>query len=57
MCLDDDGFGGVDWLSVSPNALKGFSWRGGSKRDTNGILIWSEPFIMKDKNGEEVRNR
>ncbi|CAB3410009.1 unnamed protein product [Caenorhabditis bovis] len=34
--------------------LQGFSWKGGSERDTNGILIWSEPFIMKDKNGEEI---
>ncbi|KJH52717.1 guanylate-binding protein [Dictyocaulus viviparus] len=51
---DDDCFGGMDWLSVSADSLKGFSWRGGSKRDTNGILIWSEPFIMKDKNGEEI---
>ncbi|CAI2350226.1 unnamed protein product [Caenorhabditis sp. 36 PRJEB53466] len=40
---------------MSPNSpLSGFSWRGGSERDTNGILIWSEPFLMKDKNGEEV---
>lgn len=40
---------------MSPNSpLSGFSWRGGSERDTNGILIWSEPFIMKDKNGEEI---
>uniref|UniRef100_A0A0K0DKH0 GB1/RHD3-type G domain-containing protein n=1 Tax=Angiostrongylus cantonensis TaxID=6313 RepID=A0A0K0DKH0_ANGCA len=38
----------------SADSLKGFSWRGGSKRDTNGILIWSEPFIMRDKNGEEI---
>ncbi|WKY06407.1 hypothetical protein Q1695_006530 [Nippostrongylus brasiliensis] len=51
---DDEGFDGVDWLHSSPDALKGFSWRGGSKRDTNGILIWSEPFIMKDKNGEQI---
>ncbi|KAK6749297.1 hypothetical protein RB195_001727 [Necator americanus] len=49
-----DGSGSLDWLSVHPDSLKGFSWRGGSKRDTNGILIWSEPFIMKDKNGEEI---
>ncbi|EGT48641.1 hypothetical protein CAEBREN_23020 [Caenorhabditis brenneri] len=40
---------------MSPNSpLSGFSWRGGSERDTNGILIWSEPFLMKDKNGEEI---
>uniref|UniRef100_A0A8R1E2X0 GB1/RHD3-type G domain-containing protein n=1 Tax=Caenorhabditis japonica TaxID=281687 RepID=A0A8R1E2X0_CAEJA len=46
--LDDE-----QWMS--PNSpLAGFSWRGGSERDTNGILIWGHPFIMKDKNGEEI---
>lgn len=34
--------------------LKGFSWRGGSERDTTGILMWSEPFIVKRSSGEEV---
>ena len=32
----------------------GFSWRGGVKTDTSGILIWSEPFILRDSDGEEV---
>lgn len=32
----------------------GFSWRGGVKTDTSGILIWSEPFILRDSGGEEV---
>jgi atlastin len=30
--------------------LKGFSWRGGSNRDTNGILMWSEVFFHDTKN-------
>ncbi|CAI4227833.1 unnamed protein product [Auanema sp. JU1783] len=42
-----------EWLSEE-KPLVGFSWRGGSERDTNGILIWSSPFILKDKNGEDV---
>lgn len=42
-----------DWLESEPT-LQGFSWRGGAERDTNGILIWSEPFLLKDKNGEEI---
>ncbi|CAI5447991.1 unnamed protein product [Caenorhabditis angaria] len=46
--LDDRG-----WMSPD-SPLQGFSWRGGSERDTNGILIWNEPFLMKDKNGEEI---
>ncbi|GMR48211.1 hypothetical protein PMAYCL1PPCAC_18406, partial [Pristionchus mayeri] len=44
---------GMDWLD--PDApLTGFSWKGGSERDTNGILLWERPFIVKDKNGEEI---
>lgn len=41
------------WLAFESN-LKGFSWRGGCDRDTNGMIIWSEPFIVKDCNGEEI---
>lgn len=32
----------------------GFSWRSGKKRDTTGILMWSQPFIVKIKDGREV---
>ena len=35
-----------DWLTREP-ALEGFSWRGGSERDTNGLLWWSHPFLVK----------
>jgi atlastin len=35
--------------------LTGFHWRGGSDRDTTGILMWSEPFILKrNDNKEEI---
>lgn len=34
--------------------LKGFSWRGGSKRETTGIWMWSKPYIIKLASGEEV---
>ena len=43
-----------DWLDMDSPELRGFSWRGGDDRDTNGILIWPEPFILEDRNGEEV---
>ncbi|CAG2113126.1 unnamed protein product, partial [Medioppia subpectinata] len=36
-----------DWLGSTDTPLKGFSWRGGSERDTTGILMWSEPFVIK----------
>lgn len=43
-----------EWL-VDPTApLQGFSWRGGSMRDTTGILMWSEPFLVKIPDGREV---
>ncbi|KAL3119932.1 hypothetical protein niasHT_007060 [Heterodera trifolii] len=42
-----------DWLEMDPK-LEGFSWRGGDDRDTNGILIWPEPFLLEDRNGEQV---
>uniref|UniRef100_A0AC35TWW8 Major sperm protein n=1 Tax=Rhabditophanes sp. KR3021 TaxID=114890 RepID=A0AC35TWW8_9BILA len=41
------------WMKTD-HSLQGFSWKGGSVRDTTGILVWSEPFMLKDKNGEEI---
>uniref|UniRef100_A0AC35F8C0 GB1/RHD3-type G domain-containing protein n=1 Tax=Panagrolaimus sp. PS1159 TaxID=55785 RepID=A0AC35F8C0_9BILA len=43
----------TDWLT-SADKLEGFSWRGGADRDTNGMLIWSRPFLIKDRNNEDV---
>jgi len=43
----------LHWLS-SENRLDGFSWRGGADRDTSGIIMWSEPFFLQDRNGEEI---
>jgi atlastin len=34
-----------DWLGNSIQPLSGFSWKYGSKRDTTGILIWSDVFL------------
>uniref|UniRef100_A0AC34RLN1 GB1/RHD3-type G domain-containing protein n=2 Tax=Panagrolaimus sp. JU765 TaxID=591449 RepID=A0AC34RLN1_9BILA len=42
----------TDWLTIA-DKLEGFRWRGGSERETEGIWIWSKPFIIKDKNGQE----
>lgn len=36
--------------------LTGFSWRGGCERDTTGILMWSNVFLSKLPNGEEVKS-
>lgn len=33
----------------------GFHWRGGPERDTTGILVWPEPFLVRDPaSGEEL---
>ncbi|XP_047994039.1 atlastin [Leguminivora glycinivorella] len=48
------GGGGGDWLGAPDEPLQGFSWRGGSERDTTGILMWSEVFKATLENGEKV---
>ncbi|OQV18091.1 Atlastin [Hypsibius exemplaris] len=42
------------WLGSDSQTLTGFHWRGGSDRDTTGILLWNEPFFRKLPNGDEV---
>lgn len=39
-----------DWLGSDEEPLTGFHWKGGSERDTTGILMWSEPFLIKRSN-------
>ncbi|PVD26453.1 hypothetical protein C0Q70_14130 [Pomacea canaliculata] len=46
--------GASDWLGSDDEPLEGFTWRGGSERDTTGILLWSEPFFCRTQSGEEV---
>ncbi|PAA74570.1 hypothetical protein BOX15_Mlig015865g1, partial [Macrostomum lignano] len=60
-CISDTDGGGLagscgteDWLGSSSQPLRGFSWRGGSERDTTGILLWSEPFLVTLAGGEKV---
>lgn len=43
-----------DWLGSTQDELKGFSWRGGSKPETTGILVWSDPIIVTRPDGKEV---
>lgn len=43
-----------DWLGTDDEPLSGFSWRGGSERDTTGILMWSDIFLHDQPNGEKV---
>ncbi|GLH06419.1 Atlastin [Gryllus bimaculatus] len=46
--------GNDNWIGDDDTPLDGFSWKGGSERDTSGILIWSEPFIRTLPSGEQV---
>nr|CDS33517.2 atlastin 2 [Hymenolepis microstoma] len=42
------------WLGDPNEPLTGFHWRGGADRDTTGIYMWSEPFLVTIPSGEEV---
>jgi atlastin len=41
-------------MGDSKEPLKGFSWRSGSKRDTVGILMWSDIFLHTSESGEKL---
>ncbi|KAL7027681.1 hypothetical protein ACKWTF_005524 [Chironomus riparius] len=41
------------WMGSSDEPLKGFSWRPGTKRDTSGILFWSDVFLHTIEETEE----
>ncbi|XP_011496219.1 PREDICTED: atlastin isoform X3 [Ceratosolen solmsi marchali] len=43
-----------EWLGGETDPLSGFSWRGGSERDTIGILMWSKVFPATMIDGEKV---
>ncbi|XP_016151116.1 atlastin-1-like [Sinocyclocheilus grahami] len=42
------------WLGDADEPLMGFSWRGGSERETTGIQIWSEVFLVDKPDGSKV---
>ncbi|MBN3291481.1 ATLA1 protein, partial [Polypterus senegalus] len=46
--------GSEDWLGSPDDPLTGFSWRGGSERETTGIQIWSEVFLVDKPDGTKV---
>lgn len=43
-----------EWLGDDNSPLEGFPWRGGADRDTTGILVWSEPYIVQIPSGEQL---
>ncbi|KAH0955471.1 hypothetical protein HN011_008540 [Eciton burchellii] len=42
------------WLGSEDEPLSGFSWRGGSERDTTGILMWSKVYRATLPNKEKI---
>lgn len=44
----------MDWVGDYNEPLTGFSWRGGSERETTGIQIWSEVFLVDKPDGKKV---
>ncbi|XP_043913612.1 atlastin-2 isoform X3 [Protopterus annectens] len=42
------------WLGEDDEPLTGFSWRGGCERETTGIQIWSDVFLLDKPDGSRV---
>ncbi|XP_012275817.1 atlastin isoform X2 [Orussus abietinus] len=53
-CKYGQGLDTGEWLGSEEEPLRGFSWRGGSERDTTGILMWSKIFQGTLPSGEKV---
>lgn len=44
----------ANWMDDANAKLEGFSWRGGSERETTGIFVWSEVFVVPTTGGKKV---
>ncbi|XP_076014874.1 atlastin-2-like [Genypterus blacodes] len=42
------------WIGGDDEPLTGFTWRGGCERETTGIQIWSEVFVVDKPDGTKV---
>ncbi|XP_066552793.1 atlastin-2 isoform X2 [Amia ocellicauda] len=42
------------WLGGNEDPLTGFTWRGGCERETTGIQVWSEVFVVEKPDGSKV---
>ncbi|TDH01449.1 hypothetical protein EPR50_G00180350 [Perca flavescens] len=45
---------GKPWMGGDDEPLTGFTWRGGCERETTGIQIWSEVFVVDKPDGSKV---
>ncbi|KAG9344313.1 hypothetical protein JZ751_010982 [Albula glossodonta] len=42
------------WLGGNEEPLTGFTWRGGCERETTGIQLWSDVFVVDKPDGSKV---
>uniref|UniRef100_A0A671YSF6 Atlastin GTPase 2 n=1 Tax=Sparus aurata TaxID=8175 RepID=A0A671YSF6_SPAAU len=42
------------WMGGDDEPLTGFTWRGGCERETTGIQIWSDVFVVDKPDGSKV---
>ncbi|KAF6721470.1 Atlastin-2 [Oryzias melastigma] len=42
------------WMGGDDDPLTGFIWRGGCERETTGIQVWSEVFVVDKPDGSKV---
>ncbi|KAJ0005258.1 hypothetical protein NQD34_011472 [Periophthalmus magnuspinnatus] len=47
---------GEPWMGGDDEPLTGFTWRGGCERETTGIQVWSEVFVVQKPDGSKVYN-
>ncbi|XP_072293656.1 atlastin-2-like isoform X1 [Eucyclogobius newberryi] len=45
---------GEPWMGGDDEPLTGFTWRGGCERETTGIQVWSEVFVVQKPDGSKV---
>ncbi|XP_036352460.2 atlastin-2 isoform X4 [Ochotona princeps] len=44
----------ASWIGGNNEPLTGFTWRGGCERETTGIQVWNEVFVIDRPNGTKV---
>ncbi|KAM4693367.1 atlastin-2 isoform 2-T2 [Discoglossus pictus] len=42
------------WIGGDYEPLTGFTWRGGCERETTGIQVWSEVFVVEKPDGSKI---
>ncbi|XP_071370179.1 atlastin-2-like isoform X1 [Centroberyx affinis] len=45
---------GETWMGGDDEPLTGFTWRGGCERETTGIQVWNEVFVVDKPDGTKV---